>query len=88
MERTGGFRSSDLDTWEQTGLILDKPGEREDDGGIVLYADVVVQGEATYIFYFTHLGRDETGNEVGLEGSCESRCSSIQAAGLTRLMVF
>lgn len=78
----GVFRSSDLDTWERNGLILDKPGEREDDGGIGLHADVVVLGESAYIFYFTHPGRDESGNEVGLTGSYESRRSSIQAARL------
>ncbi|MNH43867.1 hypothetical protein D3C79_1058770 [compost metagenome] len=41
-----------------------------------------MQGEVAYIFYFTHPGRDETGNTVGLEGSYESRRSSIQAARL------
>lgn len=79
----GVFRSDNLDTWERTGLILDEPGEREDDGGIGLHADVVVQGEASYIFYFTHPGRDETGNEVGLEGNYESRRFSIHQPGLT-----
>ncbi|MBW4080018.1 glycosyl hydrolase [Paenibacillus sp. S150] len=78
----GVFRSYDLDTWVRTGLILDQPGTREDDGTIGLHADVVVQGEQAIIFYFTHPGRDETVNQEDLEGRYESRRSSIQAARL------
>jgi hypothetical protein len=74
----GVFRSSDLDTWERVGLILDQPGTREDDGTIGLHADVVVQGEQAFIFYFTHPGRNQEGQEEGYE----SRRSSIQTARL------
>jgi hypothetical protein len=72
------FRSSDLDHWVRTGLILDQPGVRADDGGIGLHADVVVTGDEAYVFYFTHPGRHggDTGN------SYETRRSSIQVAHL------
>ncbi|MRN53819.1 glycosyl hydrolase [Paenibacillus monticola] len=78
----GVFRSDDLNTWERTGLLLNEPGDREDDGAIGLHADVVVQGEAAFIFYFTHPGRDETGGQAALDGSYECRRSSIQVARL------
>ena len=63
-------------------LILDQPGSREDDGGIGLHADVVVQGDEAYIFYFTHPGRNGALNQEGQEQRYESRRSSIQAAKL------
>ncbi|KHL95254.1 glycosyl hydrolase [Paenibacillus sp. IHB B 3415] len=76
----GVFRSDDLITWERNGLILDQPGTREDDGMIGMHADVVVQGEKAYIFYFTHPGR--TPDKEGQKESQETRRSSIQAARL------
>ncbi|MGO4542216.1 glycosyl hydrolase [Paenibacillus sp. 2TAB19] len=78
----GVFRSDDLDTWERNGLILDQPGAREDDGGIGFHADVVVQGDNAYIFYFTHPGRNGALNNEGQERQYESRRSSVQAAKL------
>lgn len=78
----GVYRSDDLDKWERNGLILDQPGSREDDGGIGLHADVVVQGDEAYIFYFTHPGRNGALNQEGQEQRYESRRSSIQAAKL------
>ncbi|MBD2871917.1 glycoside hydrolase family protein [Paenibacillus arenilitoris] len=68
--------------WERVGIILDQPGTREDDGAIGLHADVVVQGEQAFIFYFTHPGRNEAPSLEGMEGRYESRRSSIQAARL------
>ncbi|WJH34778.1 glycosyl hydrolase [Paenibacillus sp. CC-CFT747] len=53
----GVYRSDNLTDWERSGLILDKPGIREDDGTIGLHADVVGQGEEAFIFYFTHPDR-------------------------------
>ncbi|CAM4464032.1 glycosyl hydrolase [Paenibacillus typhae] len=78
----GVFRSGDLETWERNGLILDQPGSREDDGTIGLHADVVVQGDEAYIFYFTHPGRDGSESEDTPEGRYQSRRSSVQAARL------
>jgi beta-xylosidase len=74
----GVYRSDDLVHWERNGLILDQPGSREDDGTIGLHADVVVQGEHAYIFYFTHPERTN-GNEESTYGT---RRSSIQVAEL------
>jgi len=75
----GVFRSNDLEHWERNGLILNKPGSRTDDGTIGLHADVVVQDEEAYIFYFTHPERKEHGEPVN---SYATRRSSIQAARL------
>ncbi|WP_199621359.1 glycoside hydrolase family protein [Paenibacillus alkalitolerans] len=75
----GVFRSNDLEHWERNGLILDKPGSREDDGMIGLHADVVVQDDEAYIFYFTHPDRK---GEREHENSHSTRRSSIQVARL------
>ncbi|MFD0681388.1 MULTISPECIES: glycosyl hydrolase [unclassified Paenibacillus] len=53
----GVYRSQDGEKWERNGLILSEAGTREDDRTIGLHADVVVQGENAYIFYFTHPDR-------------------------------
>jgi hypothetical protein len=76
----GVYRSDDLQTWERNGIILDQPGKREDDETIGLHADVVVQGEEGYIFYFTHPGRVNGHNKDS--NSYELRRSSIQVAKL------
>ena len=74
----GVYRSDDLMTWERNGIILDQPGLRKDDGTIGLHADVVVQGDQAYIFYFTHPGRVD-----GIDdGSYQCRRTSIQVARL------
>lgn len=78
----GVFRSDDLVHWERNGMILDQPGVREDDGTIGLHADVHVQGDEAYIFYFTHPGRRGALNQEGQEHSYEFRRSSLQAARL------
>jgi hypothetical protein len=75
----GVYRSDDLMTWERNGIILDQPGRREDDGTIGLHADVVVQEEEGYIFYFTHPGRVNGHHE---DSGYEMRRSSIQVAKL------
>lgn len=79
----GVYRSDDLEIWERNGLILDKPGTRADDGVIGLHADVVVQGDEAYIFYFTHPDRRDgvlDGKEQ--QQSYLPRRSSIQVARL------
>ena len=75
----GVFRSDDLERWERTGLILDRPGTRPDDGTVGLHADVLVQGDDAYIFYFTHPDRRDG---VPPDASYAARRSSLQAARL------
>jgi hypothetical protein len=74
----GVYRSTDLEHWDRNGVILEQSGQRPDDTGCGLHADVVVQGEDAVIFYFTHPGRtaDAPNNTY------EARRSSIQAARL------
>ena len=48
------YRSPDADAWRHCGRILDTPGARQDDGAIGGHADVLVNGERAFIFYFTH----------------------------------
>ena len=50
----GVYRSADLETWTREGTILDRPGSRPEDGAIGHHADVLVQGDEAYVFYFTH----------------------------------
>lgn len=76
----GVYRSDDLEQWERNGLILDKPGTREDDGTIGLHADVVVQGDHAYIFYFTHPGRIGALDQEVQKQTYETRRSTIQVA--------
>jgi len=78
----GVYRSDDLEAWERDGMILDQPGSREDDGTIGLHADVVVQGDNAYVFYFTHPDRRGALAEEGAPQSYATRRSSIQAARL------
>jgi len=58
-------------------MILTESGTREDDGTIGMHADVHVNGDNAYIFYFTHPERFE-----GVEPSYKTRRSSIQVAKL------
>ncbi|HZG86445.1 glycosyl hydrolase [Paenibacillus sp.] len=78
----GVYRSDDLERWERNGLILDTPGSREDDGTIGLHADVVVQGEEAYIFYFTHPERGGALSSPSGIAAYADRRSSIQVAKL------
>ncbi|PUB27600.1 hypothetical protein C8K30_10447 [Promicromonospora sp. AC04] len=72
------LRSDDLETWHAQGRILDVSGNREDDRGYGLHADVVVVGDDAYVFYFTHPGR-EPGQPVR-DDLFEHRRSSVQVA--------
>ena len=47
-------RSPDAERWQPFGTILRDPGTRPDDQAQARHADVLVQGDAAYIFYFTH----------------------------------
>lgn len=54
----GVYRSDDAERWaRQDTHLLDRPGRRVDDATQGLHADVVVQGEQAYVFYFTHPDR-------------------------------
>jgi hypothetical protein len=66
----GVYRSEDLEEWTFQGFILDTPGSRPHDQTIGQHADVVVQGENAYIFYFTHpvKGRPPTSVQVAKFG--------------------
>jgi hypothetical protein len=72
----GVYCSTDALNWERQGTILDKPGKRQDDGAYGHHADVLVQGERAFIFYFTHPGED------GIESGYERFRTSLQVAEL------
>lgn len=55
----GVYRSDDGETWVRQGTILDTPGQRPDDGAKGHHADVLVQGDDAYLFYFTHPGEKD-----------------------------
>ena len=50
----GVYRSTDLRSWTRQADILDVPGTRLEDGSLGHHADVLVQGDEAFIFYFTH----------------------------------
>ncbi|BDZ41373.1 hypothetical protein GCM10025865_06720 [Paraoerskovia sediminicola] len=88
------YRSDDLSTWEQQGLLLDGSGSRPDDTGPGLHADVVpVSDDEAWIVYFTHPGPESgapgapvvdegRGLDDGPGGVAADRRSSVQAAVL------
>lgn len=82
----GVYKSSDLEHWtKQSGLILDGPSRRADDGPSGSHGDVVVTGDKAYIFYFTHPGRRfHTADHHDNNGNIpyDMRRSSIQVAEL------
>lgn len=48
------YRSADGKTWTHVGPFLREPGKRPDDGQAGKHADVVVQGDHGFVFYFVH----------------------------------
>ena len=79
------YRSSDLNSWEKQGLILDKPSLRNEDKPSGAHADVQVVGNKAYIVYFTHPGRDlhfEGANDSDGVLPYSKRRSSLQVAEL------
>lgn len=51
----GVFKSTDAEKWtRQESNILKEPGTRKEDGVKGGHADVLVQGDEAYIYYFTH----------------------------------
>ncbi|GEM_PF-333806 len=74
------YHSTDLLNWaKQPELILAKAGKGQDDQVIGGHADVVVEKDRAYIYYFTHPGR--TPEHKGKD-TYEQRRSSIQMAEL------
>lgn len=79
----GVYSSKDCEVWNKKGLILDSFGKRNDDGEYGCHADVVVQGDEAYIFYFTHPGRQKAIESTIFDViPYEKRRTSIQVAKL------
>lgn len=75
----GLYYSDDLTNWrKQPNRILEMPGKGPEDQAIGGHADVVVNGDRAYVFYFTHPGR----KAKGLPDGTETRRSLIQIAEL------
>lgn len=50
----GVYRSADCEHWTRQADLLVQPGQRVDDAAYGHHADVLVQGDDAYLFYFTH----------------------------------
>ncbi|WP_426226343.1 family 43 glycosylhydrolase [Pseudarthrobacter sp. DSP2-3-2b1] len=72
------YRSDDKSAWEYNGVILGDSGYRPDDSGPALHADVVVNGAAAWVVYFTHPDR-----KGKAEATYSDRRSAIQIAMAT-----
>jgi len=73
----GVYQSNDGDEWTaQTGNLLADAGKGADDNAQGQHADVVVNGERAFLFYFTHPGRRKGASQT------EQRRSSIQVVEL------
>ncbi|NMA66918.1 MAG: glycosyl hydrolase [Clostridiaceae bacterium] len=79
----GVFQSEDGLEWEYSGMILDKPGKREDDQSFGHHADVLVIGDEAYIIYFTHPVRPE-GWKKGMPLDPSYKRTSLQVGRLHR----
>lgn len=79
----GVYRSDDAEHWQQQANILETPGQRRDDGVIGGHADIEVQGERAFIFYFTHPDWDRT-RQYGMDDNqpYSVKRTSIQVAEL------
>ena len=74
------FRSDDAEKWEaQPENLLAEPGQGNEDQVKGQHADVLVNNDRAYLFYFTHPGR--RGEDEGRDGT-EQRRSSIQVVEL------
>ena len=78
------YRSEEGEVWVPRGTILDTRSDRIDDGPRGHHADVLVQGERAWIFYFTHPERDAHFKEAAATEVLPYRYrrSSLQVAGL------
>jgi hypothetical protein len=79
----GVYRSDDCLNWIPQPRILDVSGKRTDDAGFGHHADVLVQGERAFAFYFTHPDRKPQDTH-GSDGThpYSSKRTSLQAAEL------
>jgi hypothetical protein len=75
------YYSDDLLTWtKQSTRILEQPGKGQDDQAIGGHADVVVNNDRVFLFYFTHPGRRK--DKPAIRGTIEDRRSVIQLTEL------
>lgn len=79
----GVYRSSDLVKWERQGNILREPGKRADDGFRGSHADVEVNGDEAYIFYFVHPGGVDQQGATDVVSPYSQRRTSLQVARLS-----
>jgi hypothetical protein len=78
------YRFANAEAWIRMPDIMNRLGKRPDDGWMGQHADVVVQGEEAFIFYFVHPQRHTAYPErvPGVE-PYETRRSSVQVARLS-----
>ena len=80
----GAYRSDDAVAWTRQGgpddVILGAPGRRAGDETFGRHGDVVVDGDAATLYYFTHPHWD--GSELGSSDAREARRSAVFAAPL------
>lgn len=77
----GVYSSNDWLNWKrQEERLVELPGTGKDDQAIGGHADVIVNGDRAYLFYFTHPGRSKANPALG--NSFESRRSLIQVVEL------
>lgn len=76
----GVYRSTDAEHWHRRADILDRPGTRAEDGTQGRHADVLVQGDEAFLFYFTHPELPD-GTDPGVWTRAHRR-TSIQVARL------
>jgi Glycosyl hydrolases family 32 N-terminal domain len=75
------YHSDDLLNWtKQSTRVLEQPGKGLDDQAIGGHADVVVNNDRVFLFYFTHPGRRK--DKPAQVGSLEDRRSVIQLTEL------
>ena len=78
------YRSRYAVHWERQEDILGAPGQRAEDGVIGGHADVLVQGERAFVFYFTHPTWDRGSERYGMDDihPYHVKRTSIQVAEL------
>ncbi|WP_139125856.1 family 43 glycosylhydrolase [Arcticibacter eurypsychrophilus] len=77
----GLYYSNDLLKWtKQPERLLEFPGKGLEDQAIGGHADVVIQGDRAFVYYFTHPGRSKA--KPAPENSIDSRRSLIYVAEL------
>jgi beta-xylosidase len=75
------YQSTDLLNWKkQAGRILEEPGTGAEDQAIGGHADVVVNDDRAYLYYFTHPGRRK--DNPAARGSYDDKRSLIQLTEL------